>query len=98
MAPATDAKMSGITEPAVKSSISTSTVNSTPAIGALKMPAMPAAAPQPTSIISKWGERRKACPKFDPMAAPVNTMGPSAPTEPPQPIVTDDDAKEAYIL
>ena len=37
----------------------------------------------------------KSCPKFEPMAEPVSTMGASAPTEPPKPIVmaeamTDD--------
>ena len=78
--------------------MSTSMVNSRPAMGALKMPAMPAAAPQPTSIMSVCGDKRKACPRFDPMAAPVNTMGPSAPTEPPKPMVTDDATSEAYML
>ena len=73
----------------VRSIISTSRVNNAPDNGALKIPATPAAAPQPTSNISKRGDKRNACPIFDPMAAPVETIGPSAPTEPPKPIVID---------
>ena len=48
--------ISGITDAAVKSSIRTSRVNSIPAMGALKIPAMPAAAPHPTSIINMRGD------------------------------------------
>ena len=87
--------MSGMAEPAVRSSMSTSTVKRSPAMGALKMPAMPAAAPHPTSIMSVWGERRNSCPRLEPMAAPVNTMGPSAPTDPPKPMVMDEATSEA---
>ena len=47
-----EAMSKGMTDTVVKSIISTSIVNSTPAIGALNMPAMPADAPQPTRIIS----------------------------------------------
>ncbi len=62
---------SGITETVVRSIISTSSVNSIPAIGALKIPAMPAAAPHPTRIISTLGDMRSHEPSVDPMAAPV---------------------------
>ncbi len=82
----------------VRSSISTSRVKSIPAMGARKMPAMPAAAPQPTRIISRRGDRRNACPTLEPMAAPVNTIGPSAPTEPPKPMVMPEATREAYML
>lgn len=61
----------GITVTVVRSSISTSRVKSMPAIGALNMPAIPAAAPQPTSIINTLGDSLNAWPRFDPMAAPV---------------------------
>ncbi len=84
-----DAISKGIIDTVVRSSISTSMVNSMPAIGALNMPAIPAAAPQPTRIIRMRGDIRKCAPRFEPMAAPVNTIGPSAPTEPPNPIVTE---------
>ena len=40
----------GSSEPMVRSIISTSMVNTSPAMGALKMPAMAADAPQPTSM------------------------------------------------
>ena len=80
----------GITDTVVRSSISTSRVNSMPAIGALKIPAIPAAAPQPTIIIRIRGDMRNQAPRLDPMAAPVYTIGPSAPTEPPNPMVTDE--------
>ena len=84
-----DEMSSGITDTVVKSIISTSMANSIPAIGALKMPATPAAAPLPTSIISICGDMRNRLPRFDPIAAPVLTIGPSAPTDPPKPIVIE---------
>ncbi len=69
-----------------------------PAIGALKMPAMPAAAPHPTSSISTLGGMRNRLPSFDPMAAPVKTIGPSAPTDPPNPIVMELATTDEYTL
>ena len=33
-----------------------------------------------------------------PMAAPVNTIGPSAPTEPPKPMVTEEAMSDEYML
>ena len=94
----TDEIRRGITETVVKSSISTSMVNKTPAIGALKIPAIPAAAPQPTSIIRIRGDILKSCPRLLPIEAPVATIGPSAPTEPPKPIVIAEAITEEYIL
>ena len=88
----------GITDTVVRSSMSTSSVKSIPAMGALNMPAMPAAAPQPTSIISMRGDRRKAEPRLEPIEAPVYTMGPSAPTEPPKPMVTELAIRDVYML
>ena len=67
-------------------------------MGARKMPAMPAAAPHPTRIISTFGDSLKACPMLEPMAAPVNTIGPSAPTDPPNPIVIEDDMTEDHMF
>ena len=79
----------------VISIISTSKVNTSPAIGALKMPAIAPAAPQPTSVISIFRSMWNSLPRFEPMAEPVSTIGASAPTEPPKPMVmaeaiTDD--------
>ncbi len=98
MAAVIDAISSGITDTVVRSSISTSSVKSMPAIGALNIPAMPAAAPQPTRIISVRGDIRNHEPTFEPMAAPVYTIGPSAPTEPPKPMVIDEATMEVYML
>ena len=80
---------SGTMDAIVKSSISTSRVKQTPAIGALKIPATAPAAPQPTSNISVFCSMRKSCPRFEPMAEPVSTIGASAPTDPPKPMVSE---------
>ena len=74
----------------VRSTINTSRVNTSPAIGALKIPAMAAAAPQPTRSIMVLLSILKSWPRLEPMAEPVNTIGASAPTEPPKPIVIAD--------
>ena len=42
--------------------------------------------------------RRSNCPMFDPMAAPVDTEGPSNPTEPPKPTVKELVIIEAKVL
>ena len=71
----------------VRSIINTSSTNTKPAIGALKMPETAPAAPHPTRSISVRCSNRKMLPKFEPMAEPVSTIGASAPTEPPKPMV-----------
>ena len=71
IAPVTVAISKGIIEASVRSSISTSRANINPAIGALKMPAMAAAAPQPTISIVFLLFNLKALLIFDPMAEPV---------------------------
>ena len=67
-------------------------------MGALKMPAMAAAAPHPKSnmscLLSKW----KRWPRFEPIADPVNTIGASAPTEPPKPMVMADEMTDDQQL
>ena len=81
---------SGSSEAMVRSTMSTSSVNMSPAMGALKMPAMAPDAPQPMrSIIVLWSTRN-CLPSRLPMAEPVSTMGDSAPTEPPKPMVSED--------
>ena len=71
----------------VMSIISTSSVNTSPAIGALKIPAIAPAAPHPTSVISIFRSKWNSCPRLEPMAEPVSTIGASAPTDPPKPMV-----------
>ena len=58
----------------------------TPPIGALKVAAIPPAAPQATRVFRwlSWTPRKR--PKVEPQAEPIWTMGPSRPTEPPDPI------------
>lgn len=68
----------------------TSTENSAPAMGALKVAAMPAAAPQPTSVRRRRLDMPIAWPTRDARAAAIWTMGPSRPADPPLPMVTAD--------
>ena len=75
-----------------------SSVKSTPARGALKIPATAPAAPQPKSMVIFLYDRPMYRATFDPMAAPVYTIGASAPTDPPNPMVTDDAAMDDHIL
>ena len=81
-----------------KSTISTSSVNTSPAIGALKMPAIAPAAPQPTSVISVLLSSRNSLPRLEPIADPVNTIGASAPTEPPKPMVIAEAITLDHVL
>ena len=98
VAAVTDEMSRGKTDVIVKSSMSTSMTKTSPAIGALKIPATAPAAPQPTSSMSVFCSMRKSRPRFDPMAAPVSTMGASAPTDPPNPIVSELATSELHML
>ena len=80
----------GNSEAIVRSIISTSSVNTSPAMGALKTAAMAADAPHPTSSIIFWRSSLNSWPRLLPMAEPVSTIGASAPTEPPKPMVIAD--------
>ena len=90
--------ISGTIEAMVRSSIRTSRVNSTPVMGALKMPATAPVAPQPTNNISFFWSRRNSLPKFEPIAEPVRTIGASAPTEPPNPMVSELATTDDHML
>ena len=70
-----------------KSPNSISRANIEPAIGALNVPAIPAAAPQATKVRNCDPRTFINCPKVDPAAEPICTIGPSRPTEPPEPIL-----------
>ena len=59
-------------------------------MGALKMPAMAAAAPHPTNSMRVLLSILNNRPKLLPIAEPVSTIGASAPTEPPNPMVIAD--------
>jgi hypothetical protein len=65
-----------------------SRAKSTPAMGALKIAAIPPATPQATSVFMWWRLTPIACPKLLPMAAPIWTIGPSVPADPPEPMVS----------
>jgi len=80
----------------LKSSISS--VKSTPAKGALNIPATAPAAPQPRRMVMFLYDSPIYRATFEPIAAPVYTIGASAPTEPPNPMVTDDASMEVHIL
>ena len=62
------------------------------------MPATAPAAPQHRRmVICRYDSPRERA-TLEPMAAPVYTMGASAPTEPPKPMVTELDRREDHIL
>ena len=63
-----------------------SSAKNTPAIGALNVAEMPPAAPQATSSRSWDSGRRMSWPVIEPSAEPICTIGPSRPTEPPEPM------------
>ena len=86
-APATDAIAIGTILRAVHSPRTTSTVNTSPAIGALKIEEIAPAAPQPTRVIRWRSFNLKRRAMEEPMAAPLITTGASGPAEPPLPMV-----------
>ena len=63
-----------------------STPKKTPVIGALKVAAMPPAAPQATSTRMRSSGIRTRWPRLDASAEPIWTIGPSRPTDPPTPM------------
>ena len=70
--------------------IRTSSEKIAPAIGALKVAATPAAAPQATMVRTFFVASRAHCPMVEPIAAPIWTIGPSRPAVPPKPMVIDE--------
>ena len=54
----------------------------------MNVPAIPAAAPQPTMIRRRLAGTRRNCPNTEPTAAPICTKGPTRPTELPVPMQT----------
>jgi hypothetical protein len=67
-----------------------SSAKNTPAIGALNVAEIPPAAPHATSRRSCQSGAPTVCPSTDPSADPICTIGPSRPTEPPEPMQIAD--------
>ena len=88
----------GKSEAMVRSTISTSSVNTRPAIGALKIPDTAAVAPHPTRSMSVRLSKWKIFPRLLPIAEPVSTIGASAPTEPPKPMVMAEATMDDQVL
>jgi len=82
----TDASTTAPNAPAAKSASSSSRAKNTPAIGALNVAAIPPAAPQATSARTRDSGSLRVCASQDPRAEPICTIGPSRPTDPPEPI------------
>ena len=80
-------QMMGISAPSERSIINTSKAKKMPVIGAWKMAANAAAPPMPMSMITCLYSNFSQRPMLEPMDAPVETEGPSKPTEPPKPTV-----------
>ena len=84
---ATTAEMTiGVNSETAKPPMMTSPAKSAPAMGALKVAEMPAAAPQPTRVRIWAVLSFSSCPTDEPNAEPIWTIGPSRPTEPPVPM------------
>ena len=94
----TDEISNGAIRVIVRSIISTSRVKTKPAIGAWKIPPTAPAAPQPIMSIMVFWSRRKSLARLLPIAAPVITIGASAPTEPPKPMVIAEPTTDVHVL
>ena len=66
----------------------TSIAKITPVIGAWKMAANAEAPPMPINTLICFWLSFNSCPIFEPMEPPVDTEGPSNPTDPPKPTVS----------
>ena len=78
--------------------MTTSRAKKAPAIGALKAAAIPPATPQPARVGSRLGGTLSNWPRTEPSEAPIWTMGPSRPTEPPEPIVRAEETDLARAV
>jgi len=87
----TDEIMIGLNVLSPNSPRSTSAANIAPPMGALKVAARPPAAPHAATVRILLDEKLNSFPTPEPMAAPICTMGPSRPAEPPEPRVIADE-------
>jgi hypothetical protein len=76
---------------------STSIANNTPAIGALKIADIPAAAPLANNNALSSIANLKYRAILEPIAEPVATIGASNPAEPPNPIVSELEKMCPYV-
>ena len=83
----TEATTIGVNVRSEKSRRRTSSTKKMPAMGALKTDARPAAAPQPSKVVPLLASRRRSLATFEPTTAPMVTIGPSGPADPPLPMV-----------
>ncbi len=81
----------------VRSSENTSITKISPVTGTLNIADNAAAVPHPRSSERVFESKCSIREKFEPMAAPVDTAGPSRPAEPPKPTVTGEVMSDAYI-
>ena len=79
--------MMGMSAVIEMSIMKTSMANTTPVIGAWKMAANAEAPPMPIKTLICFWFSFSSWPMFEPMAPPVDTEGPSNPTDPPKPTV-----------
>ena len=92
-----DASSSGSRDASVKSKLKTSMANTIAAIGALKIDdRAPAEAQLISKILVAWF-RWSVLAILELMAAPVATVGPSSPTDPPKPTVMGAVNKDPHI-
>ena len=97
-APVTDENNNGIKDADDRSSNRTSKAKITAATGVVKIDAIAPAAPQPINNVFSLYPRRNTWPMVDPREAPVEIIGDSNPTDPPNPAVNEPPINELNIL
>lgn len=93
----TEAISKGSSEARVRSRLKISIAKIIAAMGALNIDDIAPAAAQPIKSVREVWFMRKIREILDPREAPVATVGPSSPTEPPKPTVIGAVITEAYI-
>ena len=83
----TEDMITGVNVAMCQSPRTISRAKSAPAMGALKVAAMPPAAPHPRRVRTLLEDNLKNWAVADPMAAPIWAIGPSRPADPPVPMV-----------
>jgi len=87
-APTTAERRIGTESPIRNRLATTSMLKMAPPMGALKVPATPAATPQTVRSLRSLEPRRKTWPTREPKEAPIWAIGPSRPALPPLPMIT----------
>jgi hypothetical protein len=92
------ASATGISERGRSSNNSSSTASTSEATGAPNTAAIPAAAPAASSTLRSFAVTRSSWPISEPMAPPVEMIGPSAPNGPPVPIANAEDTGLSQVM